>query len=69
MVGDFNGDGRSDIVHAVQDTDDVIVWDSLYAGSHSGTGRTEGANSVIGLSTPQRLQSDTSRRFRRFWRE
>ncbi|QUP56489.1 hypothetical protein GO998_22665 (plasmid) [Ralstonia syzygii] len=29
LVGDFNGDGRSDIVHAVQDTDYVNVWTSL----------------------------------------
>jgi hypothetical protein len=26
MVGDFNGDGRADIVHAVQGTDSVNVW-------------------------------------------
>jgi hypothetical protein len=26
MVGDFNGDGRSDILHAVQNTNYVHVW-------------------------------------------
>jgi hypothetical protein len=34
MVGDFNGDGRSDILHAVQDTDYVNVWEALYVGWH-----------------------------------
>ena len=29
MVGDFNGNGKSDIVHAVQGTDYVNVWKSI----------------------------------------
>jgi hypothetical protein len=32
LVGDYNGDARSDIVHAVQDTDYANVWTSLFLG-------------------------------------
>jgi hypothetical protein len=31
LVGDFNGDGKDDIVHAVQQTDYIHVWRSLLA--------------------------------------
>jgi hypothetical protein len=32
LIGDYNGDRRFDIVHAVQDTDYANVWTSLFLG-------------------------------------
>ena len=34
LAGDFNGDGKTDIVHFVAGSDHANVWTSLYYGFH-----------------------------------